>query len=218
MLISVEHRFIFVHVFKTGGSSVRAALAPYSSRDIPYHFLRRSITRRLWQGVCRNARQDHVVTGEAFHVSARQIANLVSERFWSKTYKFAFVRNTWDWVVSQFFYMAQNREAFTHSHPSFVHHLDNFEDFVDHLCDQPPLCQIDFLVGPDGQMLVDFVGHYENLQHDFGTVCEAICISATLPHLNQSCHAEYRHYYSDQLVRKIAARYKKDIDLFLFEF
>ena len=67
-------------------------------------------------------------------------------------------------------------------------------------------------------MLVDFVGRYENLDDDFHAVCNMIGISAPLPHLNRSTHAEYRCYYSDQLARKIASRYSEDIDLFRYEF
>ena len=44
MLISDRRKFIFIHIYKVAGTSIRTALYPYSQ---PYRFLLTKILRRL---------------------------------------------------------------------------------------------------------------------------------------------------------------------------
>jgi hypothetical protein len=68
--------------------------------------------------------------------------------------------------------------------------------------------------------IVDFIGRHEMLQHDFDTICNKLNMpSIELLRANRSRHRKpYPDYYDDEtkeIVRKI---YKKDIELFGYEF
>lgn len=76
----------------------------------------------------------------------------------------------------------------------------------------------DFICDDDGEVLVDFVGRFENLESDFNRISDQIGISNQLPHINKTTHTKYRDYYNDEtkdLVRSIALR---DIEMFDYKF
>ena len=112
-----------------------------------------------------------------------------------KYFKFAFVRNPWDWQVSWYHFIVQNREH--HEHEA-VTNLGSFAEFLRWRIDHPVWHQKDFITDESGKEIVDFVGKFENVQADFAHVWAASGVRARLPHLNQSRHADYRKDYSDR--------------------
>ena len=65
----------------------------------------------------------------------------------------------------------------------------------------------------------DFVGHFENLEEDFGKVCETLHIPYTgLPHWNITDHSDYRSYY-DEESKALADKFlKEDIETLGYSF
>ena len=120
---------------------------------------------------------------------------------------------------------------------SFVDWLDTIEG-NDDLADRHWLSQYKFLFDDDGKSLCDFIGRYENLDEDWRLVCDKIGIdyialtqkgfvSATGQAHNPNENADkdqrikktnYRDFYDDEMRDIVARRYKKDIDLFDYEF
>jgi len=76
MVISDRHRCIFVHIQKTGGASIEALLL----RSDPSAAASAQEGRR--------------------HPPARAIAPIAGSERWRAYFKFAFVRNPWDRLVS----------------------------------------------------------------------------------------------------------------------
>lgn len=85
--------------------------------------------------------------------------------------------------------------------------------------------QYKYLVNEDDELVVDFVGKYENIENDWNFLCERL--SATkeiqfkileLPHHNKSAHSDYRTYYDDRDIEIVYNIYKKDIELFDYSF
>ena len=78
---------------------------------------------------------------------------------------------------------------------------------------------MDWLTNPNGKILVDFIGKFENLESDYDYICEKLNIKDhKLPHKNKSKRKNYREYYNDSTKQIIADWYKKDIDYFNYKF
>jgi hypothetical protein len=74
------------------------------------------------------------------------------------------------------------------------------------------------LVDESGNLLVNFVGKFENLDEDFQSICRKVGISASLPHVNKSKRTCYQDYY-DPETRDLTARlYAEDIERFGYAF
>lgn len=70
-------------------------------------------------------------------------------------------------------------------------------------------------------MLVDYVGHYENLAHEFSAICGKLGLGdIELPRKNKSRNKirHYGEYYTAPARDLVAERFRKDIDLFGYNF
>jgi hypothetical protein len=207
MQISHSHRFIFVHIFKTAGTSMRAALEPYTQPP----------GVRLWRGVrrCLGFPAPEPFPQLSGHSRACDVRNSVTAEVFQNYFKFAFVRNPWDWQVSWYHFIVQNR---THHEHEAVTSLGSFADFLRWRIDHPVWHQKDFIADEGGIEIVDFVGKFENLEADFAHVCAVAGVGAQLPHLNRSRHADYRRYYCDRSCLLLEQYSKADIEYFGYSF
>ena len=71
-----------------------------------------------------------------------------------------------------------------------------------------------------GQIVVDFVGRFENLQKDFSYVVKRLGLPTeiALPHLLKTDHEDYQVYYTDQTRRHVREKYCKDVKNFNYQF
>ena len=75
------------------------------------------------------------------------------------------------------------------------------------------------LIDDDGNIVLDFVGRYEELQQSFDTISERIGLPATdLLRKNASEHATFAKYYDDELIETIGNYYREDLRMFDYEF
>jgi len=217
MLVSYKYKFLFVHIAKTGGTSVRAALEREKWKD-PY---------RIMLFLC--SRMSHLTKhrlGVKFPRHAKAIAakEMLPRELFDELFKFAFVRNPWDLQVSSYHHIKRER-------PEFIpDRIKSFSDFVQWKLDpERPYQyhidtsiekQTDYLIDLSGNIIVDFIGKYESLQQDFDHVCETTGMKKrALPHRRQAKDRKsYRDYYDDQTAQRIADYFKKDIDILKYSF
>ena len=107
---------------------------------------------------------------------------------------------------------------------------DNFKDFMrfkfdparpyQYHIDTSLQLQSDYLVDLHGNVLVNKVGKYENLQGDFDNICEHIGLKKIkLPHKRKADDRKrYRAYYDDDLAEKVANHFARDIQMLGYEF
>jgi hypothetical protein len=140
------------------------------------------------------------------------------------------VRNPWDVVVSNYFYIRKDG-SFWHSSDGSTkfklkedHSLVNklsFKQFVEKLVEG--VIEDKFVVRSQNSWIrdsdLDFIIKFENLQEDFNTVCDKIGIpKQKLPHINKTEHKHYTEYYDDETRQIVAEKYAKDIEYFGYEF
>lgn len=86
MIISHSLKFIFVHINKTGGTSIKNALKPVL------------------------AEYDFNNLGEGKHASAKTLQESHPKE-WGEYFTFAFVRNPWDRTVSRYFFWQESNKV-----------------------------------------------------------------------------------------------------------
>ena len=201
MIISDRHRFVFVHVQKTGGTTIDRLLLAQLGDDV-----RRSPARHL--------------PLRAIH---RQFPDV--RDYWS----FGFVRNPWDRLVSWWSMIDEWRRDVAEKGSSprasndtwrQVADLGGFEEFVFRGGEISPRYsrpQLDYLE-VEGRR-ADFVGRTERLAEDAAAALERFGLSAEgIGHHNTSPRRDYRDYYSPAARDRVAEVFAKDVDAFGYEF
>jgi hypothetical protein len=140
-------------------------------------------------------------------------------------FKFGFVRNPWDWVVSWYFYATDHwgspvRDQMSLKDWVSIHNACGCRPLTVRCCYQPLVPQYNFLCDDQGELMMDFVGRFENLQCDFDTACEKIGISKhKLDFKNKSQRSgSYEDFYDSETRDLVSNLFEKDIDLFKYSF
>jgi|TARA_Y100000289_G_scaffold39201_1_gene38627 hypothetical protein len=199
-MISHEHKFIFIHIPKCGGSSIESSFGCdlWDKKRFPDHFY--SYDLALGRDPSTNKYLQHLTITEI-----RELKNNSIDDYFS----FSFVRNPWSRHLSDFYFYGGRKKC---DFKNFL--LSPPEDDLSHA-----MPQFDFVYSPDGELLVDFIGRFENLQEDFNIVCDKIGIPPKkLPHKNTTKHKHYTEYYDEETKQIIAERYAKDIEYFGYKF
>jgi hypothetical protein len=232
MIISHEHKFIFLKTKKTAGTAIEAALSELCGpRDVitPYreeseadrkglkpqnyridHPLKpkRSLLKRI---LMRPERYYHPSVGYYEHMPASTVRDYVGGEMWRSYFKFAFDRNPWDRQVSWYLYKTKSRAA----RPSFERfmgsrrraYVNNHEIYMF-----------------DDALAVDFLGRYESLEEDLNTalahagVKQRIAVPKVNVTPNKDEARDYRSYYSPQMRDLVADWYQPEIALLGYGF
>ena len=205
MIVSPEHQFIFVHIFKTAGTSIKRAIRRYAMPE--WQEQANTILKKL--GIPQfgpDPLPDHMTASQAIDELGRDEFN--------RYFSFAFVRNPWDWEVSHYKYILKKRKHELHDQ---VTAMGSFESYLDWRCDGRFQLQQEFLVH-EGQQVVDFVGRFETLKKDFEFVCNTLGIESELPKLNATQSSDYCDFYTPRTIKMIEETYADDIELFQYEF
>lgn len=209
MPVSHSKRFIFVHVYKVAGTSVTTALAPYLHR--PERLLVNRLLHRV--GIDRSP-PHHRYRSIPVHAKARQLRQELPPRIFDGYFKFAFVRNPWDWQVSLYEYTLQTP---SHHEHELVRSLGSFDAYVRWRVEGHAVQQNSFVTDDDGRRIVDFVGRFEELPRDFGEVCRRIGVRSALPHANATRRATSDRYYTAEIAGLVASAFAEDIETFGYD-
>ena len=210
MLISHSHKFVFIHVYKVAGSSLRGVFNPIAAIS----WKQSSLKDKCIGFTNREAKCFSTQYGG--HDSALDLKNNFPNSLFKEYFKFAFVRNPWDWQVSLYLFGLKDKNHFQHElFKSFA----NFEAYLNWRIHEDMHLQKDFLVDEEGKLLVDFVGKMENLNDDFRRVCININIPyIELPHLNRSNSEKYQIFYNEKTKQLLADAFKEDIEYFNYSY
>ena len=210
MRISHKHKFVYIAIEKTGSISIRNILDQYS--EVRYGGF--------------NNKNPHTRASE---VKEELFAN--DTKKFNSYFKFSFVRNPWDRMVSWYEFMCkQVHKTESPKYDFTAKHYDQYKEFSligfdafirsEHKKrNSRHLGYSKYYEDANQNNLLDFIGKCENLQQDFNIVCDKIGIPRKqLPHKNKTKHKHYTEYYDDETRSIVAEKYAKDIEYFGYEF
>jgi len=197
MIVSSSKKFIFIHVPRTGGSSFTWNYRRYFDRYDP-----NIRTVKGFQGY--------------FHQGGMHSTYLKHKEFMDKSnfFKFAFVRNPYDWMFSWYTVLNPHQEPTKKSFEAFVKSPNITHR---HLIEIP---QTAYIYDKDGNLGVDFIGRYEYYYISLRFIEKTLGIGPMdTEHLNRSPYNhDYRHYYTDEARAMVAERYKEDIRVLNYDY
>lgn len=174
VIISHERRVLFVHVHRTGGTSIQKHLKEtlFGAENLGLQ-----------------------------HSSLIEAKRLIGPEF-ASYFNFAFVRNPWDRLISWFFLM--RRHYLDDAPPPELSGPESLPDYLQKCLDlsqrgqrwpyQCPPPQMTLLEDEQGSVGVDVLGRFESFQQDLEAICGRLAITTTIPHLNPTIHEHYRSY------------------------
>ncbi len=208
MLLSESRQFLFVHVQKTAGTSITEVLAP--------HALAPAATR--WNKVLSDLgwRRDWRRHFFRTHAPLARAERFLPPALLRSLFKFAFVRNPWDRLVSWYAYILEDE---THHRHRRVRAQGDFAAFVHHEARKPRRSQWWMLRNAADELGVDFVGRFEHLERDMGEVCSRLRLDyRPLPRAKSSRHAAYQTFYTPELAEFVARHWARDVEAFGYRF
>ena len=168
------------------------------------------------------------------HRTARELIVLYGADVWDSSYKFAFVRNPWDRLVSWWSMIDGQREHVTSTgigNTFFKYILQNAATFEEFICkchaeikDTDGVKsilknQIEYLTDENGKLMVDYIGRFETLSADFSAVTNKIYgYPKNLDKINTSIHGIYQSYYTPKTRQLVQDAYYRDLAYFGYKF
>jgi len=165
------------------------------------------------------------------HATATEIKeHYASKEQWNNYFKFAIVRNPFDKIVSSYNWICRRIK------PCDLRDRLMFKDFVFRKgvfekmfnLDETDLRlnnyhqirpSVEYLF-ENNNLLIDYVGKFENLDDEWDFICEKLGTKIKIPHRNKHSrdYKHYRDYYDDETKEFILKTYKKDLETFGYEF
>jgi glycosyltransferase involved in cell wall biosynthesis len=202
-IISPKHKFIYFSIAKTGTSSIKKAFS------------------------------------EILGIKINELPKLkkLDHQRYKDYFKFAFVRNPWDRIVSCYLDKIKENDNFENDNfergvykpflkigefkagMSFDEFVKTISKIPDSIADSHFRSQYLAIIDNSGNLVVDFLGRFENLESDFKIVCKKIGLKFDLPHIRKSIgRKHYSEYYTNETKEIVEKRYKKDIEKFGYKF
>lgn len=159
MLISLETNFLFIHVYKVAGTSIKESLGKYRyqpQKALINRLINKTLNKVLNQKIIIDPKGiSPLLKKNSPHLKAYEIQEKIPKIF-ENTYKFAFVRNPYDWQVSLYHYMLKNKN---HHFYEKMKELGSFGNYLKWLINENGFkLQSDFLLNRDqNELLVDYV-------------------------------------------------------------
>lgn len=210
-LISYHKKFIFFHLYKCGGNSLRKLLNQSDSHATE------------WGGV-------HGLPEDVRNHYLKEDKLEVFNNF----YKFTFIRNPYDFMVSTYFYGKSYPNHFMHN--DIINNNMTMEEFVPYYMNirlqhqNPSIRPIgsnkvvtfhDWLVDKEGNDIMDYVGKLETMDDDIKLIFLKLNIpisKAPTVNVNPNRDKNYRKYYTDKSRAMVEGAFHWSLNKFNYTF
>lgn len=209
MILSTNPKFLFLHIPKTGGSSMQEAL---------YHFL------------------DFEYAGIS-HATLLNYKHYLDKDLYDSLFKFTTIRNPWDLQVSCWrYFVLPNKIEMSFDEYIKWKFEGSILDMVDRLPRDVEGMSVDFLqtafyihrtpltywfIDESGNFLVDYILTLERYNEHFKTVCSHLGIdNVFIPKHNVSNNNDepYQNLYTEETKKIVSKVFSLDIKLFGYDF
>ena len=202
-----KKKYIFICVAKVASSSINKILNHYLHPEPIFH-----------------------------HMSIQELENYYLDLDINSFYKFAFVRNPWERFISLYNDMTfqrngqkklMNYSLLEKKKNSIFYKTKNFKEFaksfessnwINEAHFKP---QFDFL-SKNGELVMDFIGRFENLNSDWEKIKNDIGLNylGEIGHQRKSNKnlCNYKEFYDNETIDIVSRIYKKDIQIFNYDF
>jgi len=230
MIISLNRRFLFVHIHKCAGTSVEVALGKLLRHN--------DIVIGSTKSGEKNQEFFKRAIGLNKHSTALDARRWMGEDMFAKCFKFAFVRHPVDRLLSLYSYAhklaegsamapeeqaAYERDGTLPDRPPYRYKAvraalksKSFSDFALHPLtwqDAGSQPQWESVCDNNGKMIVDFVGKVETIEQDWARVLAQLDLEAPLEVRNAS-GGRGTVQLNSQALDTVRTRYAKDFELF----
>lgn len=227
-IVSETHHFVYFVVPKVACSSIKTALVPLFDLDTSGY------EGASWD---ENAPYDvhQLFDKSGYQINKRQLQRRLQSGRYLDYFKFAFVRNPFDRLLSCW------RQKLSTADSQGFNRYDydgvtvwpgmQFAEFVEAVCaiseeEANPhwRSQHITLCSDDGMLIPDFVGRFENLEESFTKVAREIALPDSLRNLprllssNQSDKLHYRDFFDHQRRQLTEIHYANDLEIFGYSF
>ena len=223
MPIDRENKTLFIHIPRTGGTKIGQLLnMTFGGDDV------RVMKHKLF-----GYASDLLSEGPLQHLTYKEMikSKLLTQKEFNRCFKFAFVRNPYDKLVSTYFFVGYQ---YFHSFGNFVRFLytkegkpdkppdrfsktSDFKWFLEHPLFKP---QHEFVCNRNGRLMVDFLGRFENYPKDSSYVLSVLGVTSEkrdpIYKVNATSHSYYRTYYDEETRNMAKSIYKKDFEIFRY--
>lgn len=205
--------YLFIHIPKTGGTSLARKLGHFREIRPGVHDHRTIVEMQeitKWQ-VEPGAR------GPTLRERFDRRAQVVAPPTFAASFKFTIVRNSWSRVHSWYRNVARDP-----GHRAKLGAADDlpFSEFVEHhLGESGARTQLHWLRDRTGEIPLDFIGRFEHYDRDVAYILEQLGLDGgPVPHLMAGDTAPYTDAYDKRSRQLVADFYAEEIDHFGFNF
>ena len=212
MIVSHKHKFIFFKSRKTAGSSIQVALAKHCGDDD-------IITGQYRDGIDDNSHSTGLNMDKFWtnhpHPTIAETKQFLGDEIWNTYFKFAFIRNPFEIQVSRYFWEKKGKIKIAEDCS-----IDGFKEWVrggnmlSHDMLHPYI-----MIGDNIEL--DYIGRFENLNHDFDYVCSMFNIPKIELPVKKGGYRDKLHfseYYDEETTNLVGNFHTKDLINFGYDF
>lgn len=185
MVGSHKNKFIYFHLYKTGGTSIRNIVEKYSD--------------------FRGGKHDRPA----------KIIKEYGKKTYDDYYTIAFVRNPFDWQVSLYFFMLKDGSHPQHnlmkSFKTFEEYIEWRVSGKDLITQYEFLSEGS---SNDSPLTIDYIGKFEKINESVEYIKNKFNMSGNLPHLNKINHSPFMEYYNEKTQKMMREAFKIDFETF----